>query len=226
MPRLARIDRPGLLQHVMGRGIEGRKIFLDKKDYNHFLDCLEIVLGEAKDTRCYAWALIPNHFHLLLLIGRNLSLSTIMMRLLTRYASYFNGRHRRRGHLFQNRYKSIVCDRDNYLLELTRYIHLNPVKGKILKSIDELDGYEYTGHSVILGKIKREWQESDELLRYYGERRGEARRIYKKFVKEGLGKNNRNLEGGGLIRSAGGREEIVKRGKEETLYIKVVRASH
>ena len=210
MPRLARIDNPGLLQHVMARGIEGKKIFRDKKDYTHFLDCLEIVIREAKDTRCYAWVLMPNHVHLLFLIGTHLSLSTIMRRLLTRYATYFNGRHKRRGHLFQNRYKSTVCDEDEYLLQVVRYIHLNPIKAKIINRIEELDVYPYTGHRVIIGKEEREWQEVDDILRYFSNDREEAIKLYRENIKDGMEEEEKkNLDGGGLIRSGGGLERVL-----------------
>ncbi|NOY13070.1 MAG: transposase, partial [Deltaproteobacteria bacterium] len=123
MPRHARIDAPELLQHVIVRGIEKRPIFLDDQDREDFLARFSLLLNETA-TDCYAWALLDTHFHLLLRprIGK---LASFMRRLLTGYAVVFNLRHKRAGHLFQNRYKSIVCDGDAYLLELVRYIHLN-----------------------------------------------------------------------------------------------------
>ncbi|WP_228721451.1 transposase [Desulfosediminicola ganghwensis] len=94
------------------------------------------------NTRCFTWALIPNHFHLLLCTGSS-SISSIMSRLLTGHAIYFNRRHRRHGHLFQNRYKSILCQEDTYLLELVRYIHLNPLRSKLVKDMDQLAQYPF-----------------------------------------------------------------------------------
>ena len=126
MPRKARIDAPGALHHIIARGIEGRKIFISDRDRNDFIDRLNAILPEAQ-TDCYAWALMPNHFHLLLRTG-TVPLATVMRRLLTGYAIAFNYRHHRRGHLFQNRYKSILCQEDTYLMELVRYIHLNPLR--------------------------------------------------------------------------------------------------
>ena len=149
MPRQSRLDAPGLLQHVMARGIERRDIFKDDKDRESFLDRLAIVLEETQ-TQCYAWALIPNHFHLFLRTGPT-SLSKVMRRLMTGYAVTFNKRHKRSGHLFQNRYKSIICEEDPYLLELIRYIHLNPLRAKLVQDLKELDKYPWTGHSAILG---------------------------------------------------------------------------
>ena len=150
MPRAARIDAPGALHHIIVRGIEKRKIFNYDIDRINFLDRLGKVLSET-ETKCFAWALIPNHFHLLLRTG-NCPLSTVMRRLLTGHAFNFNNRHHRSGHLFQNRYKSILCQEDTYLLELVRYLHLNPIRAKLVTDIQELDKYPFCGHAVIMGK--------------------------------------------------------------------------
>jgi len=107
MPRKARIDSAGALHHIICRGIERKEIFKDDIDRNNFVDRLGSILAETK-TPCFAWALIPNHFHLLLRTA-NVPIATIMRRLLTGYAVTFNRRHCRHGHLFQNRYKSILC---------------------------------------------------------------------------------------------------------------------
>ncbi len=102
MPRKARIDTPGALLHIICRGIECKDIFIDHADRINFLDRLGNILSETK-TPCFAWALVPNHFHLLLRTA-NVPISTVMKRLLTGYAVSFNRRHRHSGHLFQNRY--------------------------------------------------------------------------------------------------------------------------
>jgi len=136
----------------MARGIERRKLFRDDKDRNSFLERLAIILEETQ-TQCYAWALIPNHFHILLRTGPT-PLSKVMRRLMTGYAVTFNKRHRRSGYLFQNRYKSVVCEEDPYLLELIRYIHLNPLRAKLVQDLKELDKYPWTGHSAIIGRRK------------------------------------------------------------------------
>jgi hypothetical protein len=93
-----------------------------------------------------------------------------MRRLLTGYAINFNLRQKRTGHLFQNRYKSIVCEEEPYLLELTRYIHLNPIRAKMVKTVKELDIYPWTGHAVLMGRRKYSWQETDEVLIRFGKR--------------------------------------------------------
>ena len=133
MPRRSRIDAVGALHHVIARGVARRKIFFEDKDRDDFLDRLGTILKES-DCACYAWALMSNHFHLLLKTG-SVGLSTVMRRLLTGYAVTFNKRHHRWGHLFQNRYKSILCQEEAYLLELTRYIHLNPLRAKLVAGI-------------------------------------------------------------------------------------------
>ena len=116
MPRGSRIDAAGAVHHIMVRGIERRKIFDGDADRDHFLHRMgEILLDTG--TTCFAWSLMPNHFHLLLRTG-NVPVSTVMRRLLTGYAVWFNRSRRRHGHLFQNRFKSVLCQEDSYLLEL------------------------------------------------------------------------------------------------------------
>jgi len=137
MPRKLRIDAPGALHHIIVRGIERRRIFKTDADRDNFLSRLGDILTET-ETACYAWALIPNHFHLLLRTS-NVSISTVMKRLLTGYALWFNRKHGRYGHLFQNRYKSILCQEDVYLLELVRYIHLNPLRAKLMPDLKTLE---------------------------------------------------------------------------------------
>ena len=203
MPRKARIDAPGALHHIIARGIERRKIFKDDADCKSFIERLGDILRDSQSP-CYAWALIPNHFHLLLKTGHT-PIATIMRRLLTGHAVYFNRRHRRCGHLFQNRYKSVLCQQENYLLELVRYIHLNPLRAKQVSELKELDRYPYCGHSVLLGHNANDWQSVDETLKLFGKNVSEARRRYRQFIKKGVNQGRRpELVGGGLIRSIGG----------------------
>ncbi|MDY0301166.1 MAG: hypothetical protein RBQ99_06230 [Trichlorobacter sp.] len=122
MPRLARLDIVGVLQHVIVRGIEHHDIFSDDHDRQRFLDRFAS--------------------------------------LLTGYALAFNRRYKRSGHLFQNRYRSIVCEEESYLLELVRYIHLNPLRAGMVKSLDELDHYPWSGHAVLLGTRNLDCQET------------------------------------------------------------------
>ena len=137
MPRQKRLNLPGTVFHVIGRGIERRSIFVDQEDYGDFLRRLGSGLEKTK-SRCYAWALMPNHFHLLVRC-LELPLSELMRRIMGSYAGYFNRRHRQAGHLFQNRYKSILCQEEVCFLELFRYIHLNSVRAGMVQSMGELD---------------------------------------------------------------------------------------
>ena len=208
MPRQPRLDAPGTLHHVMGRGIEKIKIFRDKNDREDFIRRIEELCSQGAWIM-YAWALLSNHFHILVRTG-NQSLSTNMRRLLTGYVINFNRRHKRYGHLFQNRYKSIICEDDPYLLELTRYIHLNPLRAGMVTNKEDLDTYPWTGHSAILGKLKRGWQDSDTILAYFGSKRTEALSGYNRFVEQGITQGKRKeLVGGGLIRSLGGWSQVV-----------------
>lgn len=203
MPRLARIDFPGLLHHVIARGIDRRNIFDRKEDYTDFLDRVEVCL-EKSPNQIFAWALMPNHFHLLVRSGEK-GIVPFMRRLMTGYAGAFNARHNRTGHLFQNRYKSIVCDEQAYLLELVRYIHLNPLRAGLVKTLEELGDFPNTGHGVLLGKRKLPWQNSDEVLALFSKSLFSARKDYLQFVKAGVAQGKRkDLVGGGLGRSLGG----------------------
>jgi len=203
MPRKARIDAPGALHHIIARGIERRNIFKDNADRQSFIERLGDILSDSQ-TPCYAWALMPNHFHLLLKTGLT-PIATIMRRLLTGHAIYFNRRHCRWGHLFQNRYKSILCQEDKYLLELVRYIHLNPLRAKQVSDLKKMARYPYCGHSVVLGHHRNDWQSVDETLKMFGKNVSLARRRYREFVLKGVSQGKRpDLVGGGLIRSIGG----------------------
>src|SRR5512137_864770 len=180
MPRTARLDIAGVLQHVIVRGVEQRDIFLDDYDRQAFLDRFCGLLTKM-NTECLAWSLMRNHVHMLLRPSVG-NLGQFMRRLLTGYAVTFNLRHHRSGHLFQNRYKSIICEEDPYLLELVRYIHLNPLRAGIVKDIDELIGYPWSGHAVLLGRRAMEGQNTEEVLGYFGKRKKAAREKYQTFV--------------------------------------------
>jgi putative transposase len=180
MPRQARLDAPGTLHHVIVRGIEKRRIVDDTKDRENFVTRMgEIALESA--TTIYAWALMTNHAHVLLRSGTR-GLSVFMRRLLSGCAISYNIRHKRYGHLFQNRYKSIVCEEDVYFRQLVRYIHLNPLRARLVKSLRELDGYPWCGHSVVMGKKRHEWQDQHYVLSWFGERKAEVSRLPAKLA--------------------------------------------
>lgn len=207
MPRQARLEAPGILQHVIARGIERSKIFFDDQDYQFFKDRLGKLLLETQ-IDCLAWACLSNHFHLLLRT-RQTPLSTLMRRLMTAYAGYFNRRHHRSGHLFQNRYKSVVCEEEPYLLELVRYIHLNPLRSGLVKDLGELERYSWCGHGFLMGRDKVSWQKSEEVLGYFSEKLRKARLGYRRFMVDGIDQGRRpDLTGGGFMRRMKGNEKV------------------
>ena len=162
---------------------------------------------------------MSNHAHFLLRTGA-IPLATVMRRLLTGYAQEFNRRYRRHGQLFQNRYKSILCEEDAYLLELVRYIHLNPIRAEVVGNLERLKGYPWSGHSALMGQLGRKWQDTDYVLGYFGRDQKDARRAYVSFVSKGVEEGRRpELTGGGLVRSAGGWKAL-KALRKEGLRIK------
>ncbi len=199
----------------MVRGIERRPIFRDDADRADFLTRLA-GLVEATGLMVLGWALLPNHAHLLLRTGRR-PLPRVMRALLTGYAGAFNRHHHRVGHLFQNRYKSIVVEEEAYLLELVRYLHLNPLRAHVVPDLRHLDRYPWTGHSALLGTVPRPWQVTGEILGQFGRPVRRARAAYRAFVAAGIPAGRRpELQGGGLVRSAGGWAAVraLRRGRE------------
>lgn len=199
MPRTARIDHPGLLQHVIARGVERRPIFRDDHDREMLLSRLSRLLDES-GTLCYAWVFLDNHIHILLRPEAT-TLASVMRRLLTGYAVYFNRRHQRSGHLFQNRYKSLVCADDGYLLALVRYIHLNPIRAGVVTSLDALTDYRWCGHRELLqaeeGLLARE-----EVLSHWSSQKRAAGAKYLQFMADGLKETGSvNLSRGGRVSS-------------------------
>lgn len=219
MPRGPRLDYQGAVQHVIARGIERRKIFRSARDRLDLLGRLEQLVFESR-AGLYAWVLMPNHIHLLLRTG-SLPLSRFMQRLLGSYACTFNRRYNRAGHLFQNRFKNTLVEEEPYFLELVRYIHLNPVRSQLSVTLESLDRYRWTGHSVLLGEQRFDSQDTAFVLGQFGDTVRRARSAYREFVGNGLrGGAGPDLEGGGLRRSAGGWEFVPKlaRGREGWAY--------
>ena len=208
MPRQARLDVPGALHHIMIRGIDKTNIFRDSEDKNRFLERLGKNVEES-ECAIYAWVLMDNHVHLLFRSGQQ-GISAVMRKLLTWYAQYFNRKHRRTGHLFENRYKSILCDEDNYLLALIRYIHLNPIRANIIQSMDELDKYAWSGHRAITGQANYSWMDISTVLKHFDDTKRKAIKEYKKYMLEGMDHGHDPLfSGGGLVRSLGGWSNVL-----------------
>ena len=131
MARPLRIEFPGAWHHAMNRGNARQTIFLDKGDYRAFLDLLD-ECSSMWGLECHAYCLMPNHYHLLLSTPSG-NLSRAMRHLDGVYTQRFNRRHDRDGHLFRGRYKAILVDADSYLLQVARYIHLNPIKARLVQ---------------------------------------------------------------------------------------------
>ena len=202
MLRQPRIDLPGYLYHVIGRAIERRKIFIDESDYEDFMSRLEKCL-EKTGNRCLAFSLLRNHFHLLILRERR-PLAEFMRRLMTGYAVNFNLRHRRAGHLFQNRYKAILCDFDPYFLELVAYIHLNPLRAELVEDLRGLRQYKWCGHGALMGDLGAGFLSPEDILGHFGKGLKKARKKYESFIGERVGRYKKGgLSSGGLRRSQG-----------------------
>lgn len=174
-----RIHFPGAIYHVINRGNNKGNIFIDEKDYNVFLKLIR-ELKQEKDFSLYCYCLMPNHFHLLIEVNEE-PLSKIMQSLLTSYAIYFNARHNRSGHLFQGRYKAIICDQEEYLLRLVRYIHLNPKRAHLVKDISE---YKWSSHIVYSGKADNKILSIEKFFTRMGETFSNGYKLYNNLVKD------------------------------------------
>lgn len=216
MPRIGRLHIPGGYYHVMGRGLERRFIFKTSTDKGDFLSRFGVGLNRA-NARCLAWALMSNHYHFLIQVGQD-PLSRLMASVLGGYASSYNRRNNRCGYVFQNRYKSILIDADSYLIELVRYIHLNPVRAGMVEGVLELGSYPWTGHAGMLGRYKQEWHSVNEALQFYAGSTRQAKIAYLDFLRD-INPIKSNLSGGGLVRSHGGWQGLEQLRREHTVCI-------
>jgi REP element-mobilizing transposase RayT len=175
MPRSARIDAPGAVQHVIARGIERREIFRDDHDRWDLVERLERLFPLWSGT-CFGWAFMPNHVHLVVRTGA-LPLAWLMHRLQTGFAIRFNQRHERVGYLFQNRFRSrLVSDADD-LRNLMRYVHLNPLRAGIVADLDALGRHPWTGHAALVGARRPfDFEDVGRMLEPFGSDPAVARR--------------------------------------------------
>ena len=184
MPRIIRPDWENALHHVMARGIDGRTLFSKVSEYEDIISRLEQLVVELKFS-VYAWVIMPNHLHLLIRTGPE-PISFLMHRLLTGFAISYNKRHERTGHVFQGRFKSVLVQEDTYFLKLINYIHLNPLKAKIVNSLEELDTYKWSGHQCLVGKTECKWMRRDSVLKCYGNTEHSAIKNYLESLQNGL----------------------------------------
>jgi len=186
MARKPRVEFPGGLYHVISRGNDRRAIFRDDGDRKQFLELLA-KYRKQQGFRLFAFVLMTNHFHLLIETS-SVPLSKTMQQFLGSYTRYFNRRYHRVGHLFQGRYKAILCETDPYLLELIRYIHLNPVRSKIVR---DPVAYRWSSHRVYLGKEERDFVDVSAVLKMMGKGLTVARKAYSKFVLDRISQGHR-----------------------------------
>ena len=190
MPRKARLTAPGVVHHIMARGLDGMDIFREAADKQFFLSLL--AHGILKNNyRCYAWALMDNHYHLLLRTSDQ-PLSRFMRRLNSVYASYVNKKYQRKGYLFQDRFKSIATQDQHYLEEIVRYIHLNPIRANCCHSLQSLSTYPWCGHAALVGKVRNNFQNRPDVLKRFSKDAMTAIDKYCEFMEKGLGKENAN----------------------------------
>jgi len=179
MARKPRIEYPGAFYHVITRGNRRESIFIDVQDRERFLKKL-FEYKERYIYTLYAYTLMDNHIHLLIETGKE-PLSKIMQGLLQSYAQWYNRKYKTVGHLFQGRYKAIICDKDSYLLNLIRYIHLNPVRAGIVKDPDE---YKWSSHRAYLGLEHSKIVDIEPVLSQFSKNIQKSILLYKSFVLE------------------------------------------
>lgn len=181
MARPLRIEYPGALYHVTSRGDRREAIYEDDEDRRNFLRILAEVISRFR-WLCHAYCLMPNHYHLVVETPEG-NLSKGMRQLNGMYTQASNRRHQRVGHLFQGRFKGILVDQDSYLLELARYVVLNPVRAGLVK---RQEAYLWSSYRAMAGLSPTPvWLASDAILSQFGRRQADARRRYAKFVLEG-----------------------------------------
>lgn len=179
MPRAERIWYPEAIYHIIQRGNNQQDIFLEDGDYRWFLNTLGEVKKEV-DFLIYGYVLMGNHYHLIMRTP-NEHISTIMHMINSRYAIRFNTKYQRKGHLFQGRYKGILVDKDEYLLELSRYVHLNPVKAGL---VTRSEAYPWSSYRAYADKMKDPLVTTDLILEQLaGDKKG-AGKSYADFVQE------------------------------------------
>jgi len=165
-------------------------------------------------TACYAWAFLDNHAHFLFRSGPR-GIAALMRRLLTGYVVTFNRRHRRHGQLFQNRYKSIVCQKDAYLKQLVAYIHLNPLRAELVGDMEALRDYRYCGHGAVLGRFRLPWQDAEHILAQFGADKRSARRRYSDYIAKNAAIGRQpELVAGGLRRGPTGWKQVKQRSRQ------------
>jgi putative transposase len=181
MARKPRIEYEGAFYHVITRGNQRRKVFRDENDFQKYISLLAYY-KEGYKYSLYAYALMNNHVHLLI-ETHQIPLSKIFQGINQSYTMYFNRKYKTVGHLFQGRYKAILCDRDAYLISLVKYIHLNPVRAKIVKAAGE---YRWSSQGSYEKQKDNEIVDTDKVLRMFSEDKTQARKLYRVYIDDGI----------------------------------------
>jgi len=188
MARPLRIEYPGAYYHVTSRGNERKDVFKSQRDREKFLEYLASAT-ERYGAVIHAYCLMSNHFHLLLETPEG-NLSQIMRHINGAYTIYFNIKRKRTGHLFQGRFKAILIEADEYLTELSRYIHLNPVRIEIVEKPEE---YQWSSYRSYVGHSKPpEWLMTGFILGCFAKKAVDAQSQYRTFVEDRLNKEYEN----------------------------------
>lgn len=181
MARKPRIHYPGAVYHVILRGNGKQDIFFEDQDRYRFYLLLQEGI-ERYHHRVHAFCLMTNHIHLVVQVA-DIPLSRIMQNLSFRYTRWVNWRHDRSGHLFQGRYKAVLVDGDSYLLELVRYVHLNPIRAKMVTTLED---YPWTSHHAYFGRETLPWLATESTLSMFSGKKERAVRAYVAFIGDGL----------------------------------------
>src|SRR6056297_1753228 len=221
MARPLRIEFEGAFYHVMARGNARQNIFLNDGDRQAFLENLGRV-SQRFDWSIWAWCLMDNHYHLLI-ETRQPTLSKGMREVNGVYTQRFNRRHRRVGHVLQGRYKAILVDQDTYLLELARYIVLNPVRAGLVQSAEESG---WSSYRAVMGKAPAPDRLAvDDILAMFHSQRGPARRAYARFVKDGIGADDPHdgMQRAGILGGEAFMERVLDHVDHQALSPEIVR---
>ena len=209
MARPLRVEYDGALYHITARGNERKPIYREEGDYQKFLDILS-ELPQRYGVIVHGYVLMGNHYHLLIETPLG-NITGVMHYLNSTYTGYFNRKYKRVGHLFQGRYKGFVIEKERYLLSVSRYIHLNPVRARMVKRPED---YRWSSYSEYIGRGKKNgWLGCDWILGQYSNEEARAKKLYKGFVEEGLGLKENPFEAlkAGLILGSGGFIDEIKK---------------
>ncbi len=212
MARQLRIEYPGALYHVTSRGNEKKDIFKSIKDRDKFLSYLSSA-WERHGAVFHAYCLMSNHFHLMVETPLG-NLSWIMKHINGSYTTYFNVKHKRAGHLLQGRYKAVLVQADAYAAELSRYIHLNPVRAKMVSTPEE---YRWSSCSRYLEGTEPSWLSTGLVLGYFGTEDEDRRRNYRDYLYDAIGKESRDPLSDSVASTILGSDDFVRDIREKYL---------